>query len=122
MLHAMRVLLLLAGWLCVALGLVGVFLPLLPTTPFLLLAAACFVRASPRAYARLVADPRLGPYIEQWRRERTIPLRAKRRAYVLVIATFALSIALVDVTWIRIALALLALGLLAFLRGLRTGS
>ena len=116
----MRVVLLLAGWLCLLLGVIGVFLPLLPTTPFLLLAAACFVRSSPRMHARLMAHPRLGPFLERWRRERTIPRAAKRRAYVLVCACFALSIALVDDTVVRVVLALLGLGLLLFLSRLRT--
>jgi uncharacterized membrane protein YbaN (DUF454 family) len=110
-----------AGWLCMVLGLVGVFLPLLPTTPFLLLAAACFVRASPAMHARLLAHPRLGPYLEQWRRERSIPLAAKRRAYVLVSACFALSIALVGGIGPRIALGVLWLALIVFLACLRTG-
>ncbi len=104
------------------LGLVGVFLPLLPTTPFLLLATACFVRSSPGMYARLLAHPRLGPFLEQWRRERSIPRAAKRRAYLLVSACFALSIALVDDSAARIALGLLGLGLLLFLSRLRTGT
>ena len=86
-----------------------------------LLAAACFLRSSPRMHARLMAHPRLGPFLEQWRRERSIPRAAKRRAYVLVSACFALSIALVDVTAVRIGLALLGLGLLVFLSRLRTG-
>lgn len=103
-----------------ALGLVGVFLPLLPTTPFLLLAAACFLRSSPRMHARLMAHPQLGPYIEQWRRERSIPLRAKRRAYALVSVCFLLSIVLADALGVRVALGALWLALMIFLRSLRT--
>lgn len=118
----MRTALLVTGWLCMLLGLAGVFLPLLPTTPFLLLAAACFLRSSPGMHARLMAHPRLGPFLEQWRRERSIPLAAKRRAYVLVCACFALSIALADGLTLRLALALLGLGLLVFLSRLRTGT
>jgi uncharacterized protein len=116
----MRIVLLVAGWLAMALGLAGVFLPLLPTTPFLLLAAACFLRSSPRLHAKLMAHPRLGPFLEQWRRERSIPRAAKRRAYVLVLACFALSIALVDPAALKVLLAVLGLGLLLFLRSLRT--
>lgn len=102
------------------LGLIGVFLPLLPTTPFLLLATACFVRSSPRMHARLLAHPRLGPFLEQWRRERTIPRVAKRRAYLLVSACFVLSIAVADGLTIRLVLGALGLGLLLFLSRLRT--
>lgn len=115
-----RLVLLLAGWLCMVLGLVGVFLPMLPTTPFLLLAAACFVRGSPAMHARLMGHPRLGPYLEQWQRERSIPRAAKRRAYLLVSVCFALSIALLDGLGPRLALAGLWLALMLFLRSLRT--
>jgi uncharacterized membrane protein YbaN (DUF454 family) len=118
----MRIVLLVAGWICMALGLAGVFLPLLPATPFLLLAAACFLRASPRMHARLMAHPRLGPLLERWQRERSVPLAAKRRAYVLVIVSFTISILLVDGLLVRSLLAGLGLGLLVFLRCLRTSA
>lgn len=118
----LRWLLLAAGWLALVLGFVGVFLPLLPTTPFLLLAAACFVRSSPRLHARMLAHPRLGPFLEQWRRERSIPRAAKVRAYVLVVACFTLSIVLAEALAVRLALGALGLGLLVFLARLRTGA
>jgi hypothetical protein len=105
-----------------ALGLVGVFLPLLPTTPFLLLAGACFVRSSPRLHARLLAHPRLGPYLERWQKDRSIPRAAKHRAYVLVCGCFALSIVLVDGLGVRLALGALGVGLLVFLGRLRTSA
>lgn len=73
----MRHLLVLLGGLSLALGVAGIFLPLLPTTPFLLLTAALWVRSSPRLYAWLLARPRLGAYIRQYRENRAIPLRAK---------------------------------------------
>jgi hypothetical protein len=120
--EAMRIALRIAGGLSIALGLVGVFVPLLPTTPFLLLAAACFARSSPKMHARLLAHPRLGPFLESWRRERSIPRAAKRRAYLLVCACFALSIALVGGAGARLALALLGLALLLFLFRLPTGA
>lgn len=74
---------------CVAfvLGIVGIFVPLLPTTPFLLLAAALWVRSSPRLYAWLLAHPRLGPYIRNFREKRAIPLRAKIVSVTLLWAT-----------------------------------
>jgi uncharacterized membrane protein YbaN (DUF454 family) len=115
-----RGLLIAAGGLCTALGLVGAFLPILPTTPFLLLASACFARSSPRFHRRLLASPVFGPYLTQWRRERTIPPEAKRKAYGLVVVTFGLSIHLVDRAGLRVLLALLGLALLAFLAWLPT--
>jgi hypothetical protein len=59
---ALRMVLLVIGWLSVVLGVIGIFVPVLPTTPFLLLAAACFVRSSRRFYLWLVEHPRLGPW------------------------------------------------------------
>ncbi|MEZ5751853.1 MAG: YbaN family protein [Paracoccaceae bacterium] len=81
-----------AGGVALVLGIVGVFLPLLPTTPFLLLAAFCFARSSPKVEMWLVEHPRLGPPIRDWRREGAIAPRAKALALGMIGATFALSL------------------------------
>lgn len=65
------------GCLSFVLGVVGIFVPLLPTTPFLLLSAALWVRSSPRLYDWLLAHPCLGGYVRNFRENRAIPLRAK---------------------------------------------
>ena len=65
------------GLVAVGLGLMGMFLPLLPTTPFLLLAAALFFRSSPRLYAWLLGHRTLGPYIRNFREHKAIPLHTK---------------------------------------------
>lgn len=108
------------GFAFVALGAAGAFLPVLPTTPFLLLAAACFVRSSPRFHARLLANRTFGPYLRQWQEDRTVPLHAKRKAYTVVVLTFALSIYFVDATWLRLTLVAIGGALLLFLRWLPT--
>ena len=65
------------AWLGVALGVIGIFLPVLPTTPFLLLAAACFARSSPRFYHWLVDHPRIGPWIRDYLQGNGIPFKGK---------------------------------------------
>jgi uncharacterized membrane protein YbaN (DUF454 family) len=72
------------GLTFVGLGAVGVVVPGLPTTPFLLLAAACFARGSARLERWLLADPLFGPLIKEFRENRAVPLRAKALALVLM--------------------------------------
>lgn len=84
----------LAGWTALALGFIGVVTPLLPTTPFILLAAFCFARSSPRLHSWLTRHPTFGPMIENWARHGAIPRRAKRLALIMMGAAFALSLAL----------------------------
>jgi uncharacterized membrane protein YbaN (DUF454 family) len=78
------VLWLLAGWLALFTGIVGIFLPLLPTTPFVLLAAFCFSRGSERWEAWMLNHPRFGPMVRDWREYRAVPLRAKQFATVMM--------------------------------------
>jgi uncharacterized membrane protein YbaN (DUF454 family) len=80
----LRPLLLLTGWLAVALGLLGIVLPLLPTTPFALLAAACLTRSSPRGHRWLLATRLLGPALADWQAGRGVPLRARLVALALL--------------------------------------
>jgi len=111
-----RALLKVAGALCVALGIVGVFVPIMPTTPFLLVAAACFARASPTLYRRLVASPRFGPLILEWRRHRSIPWRTKLFAMALMAISLSFSIVLfVRPAWLQVLVAIGGMGLLIFM-------
>ena len=87
-----RVLLVAAGTVCVALGILGLFVPVLPTTPFLLLAAACYARASNRFYNWLLNNRTFGPTIREWRRYRSIPYRTKLTAIGLMAVTLTSSI------------------------------
>ncbi|WP_372873569.1 YbaN family protein [Pseudomonas sp.] len=96
-----RCALLTLGWLCVALGVIGIFLPVLPTTPFLLLAAACFVRSSRRFYLWLVLHPRLGPWVRDYLEGQGIPLKAKVYSIALMWFSIALSCYLVPLFWAR---------------------
>ncbi|EAT13152.1 DUF454 domain-containing protein [Bermanella marisrubri] len=98
------------GWISVVLGVVGIFLPLLPTTPFLLLAAACFVRSSPRFYNWLVQHPKLGNYIIHYLEGNGIPLRGKIMAITMIWVTMGISIIwVVPVWWVKWVLAAIGL-------------
>lgn len=90
--RAARPLLLAAGWVALALGVIGIVVPLLPTTPFLLLAGACFARSSRRAHAWLVSNRWFGPPLRQWEATRTVTPRIKRRALLFSSAAFLASI------------------------------
>jgi len=81
-----RALWLLAGGCSLLSGIVGIFLPLLPTTPLVLLAAFCFSRGSLRCETWLLQHPRFGPMIQEWRAHRAIPLRAKQLATLMMSA------------------------------------
>nr|WP_272888323.1 YbaN family protein [Stutzerimonas stutzeri] len=96
-----RYLLLGTGWLSVALGVVGIFLPVLPTTPFLLLAAACFVRSSRRFYDWLVMHPRLGPWFRDYLEGNGVPLKGKVYSIIAMWLSIALSCWLVPMPWAR---------------------
>lgn len=73
------------GVVAMSLGFVGIFLPLLPTTPFLLLAALCFARSSPALHDWLIHHPRLGPPITDWRAHRAISRKAKIAAAAMLV-------------------------------------
>ena len=90
----MRVLWLLAGLLALLLGVAGIVLPLLPTVPFLLLAAWCFARSSERLHLWLINHQRLGPPIRDWQQRGAISTGAKRMASISMLAVFVLSVML----------------------------
>jgi len=90
----MRYLWAILGLLCLLLGMVGVVLPLLPTVPFLLLAAFLFARSSERLHNWLLSHPRLGPPIEDWQSRGAINPSAKRLATVSIVVVFGVSLAL----------------------------
>ena len=81
-----------AGFACLLLGVIGAFLPVLPTTPFVLLAAACFSRSSERFERWLLDHPRWGPIIADGRATRAVPLRAKQAATLMMAVSVVVSL------------------------------
>lgn len=87
-----RYLLICLGWLFVILGVIGAVLPLLPTTPFLILALGCFAESSPRFHKMLLDNKWFGPPLAQWEQSKTIRRKIKHKVMILIIATFGISI------------------------------
>lgn len=104
---AKKALLIAAGSVCLALAVLGVFLPLLPTTPFLLLASACYVRSSERLHGWLMGNRLLGGYIRNFQERRGIPLRAKVLTVALLWVPLAYSIYRLDALWLELLLMLM---------------
>lgn len=88
----LRVILIVLGTISFVLGIVGIVVPVLPTTPFLLLSAACYARASVRFYNWLMNNRIFGQYIRDYRIHKSIPLRAKIVAVLLIVLTMGSSI------------------------------
>ncbi len=87
------------GWICVVLGVIGIFLPLLPTTPFILLAAWCFAKSSPRFHHWLISHPKLGPIIHTWQSGEGISRGLRNRVLAVMWASMLLSMWIVGKWW-----------------------
>jgi len=112
----LRTILLISGFACVALGIAGIILPLLPTTPFMLLAAACFARSSARFHAWLLAHPLFGATVREWEEHRSVRRRTKWIAILTMAITLGVSIVFfVPYRPVQFALALFGLVLAVYL-------
>lgn len=96
------------GWVFVVLGAIGAVLPLLPTTPFLILALACFAENSPRFHSMLLNHKWFGPPLQQWEKSHTIRPSVKKKVYLMILLTFGISI---SVLWGRAWLQLMLVGI-----------
>lgn len=96
------------GWVFVVLGAIGAVLPLLPTTPFLILALACFAENSPRFHSMLLNHKWFGPPLQQWEKNHTIRPSVKKKVYLMILLTFGISI---SVLWGRAWLQLMLVGI-----------
>jgi uncharacterized membrane protein YbaN (DUF454 family) len=82
------------GWFFVVLAIIGTLLPILPTTPFLILALAIFSKSSPRFHKMLLDNKWFGPSLKQWENNKTLSRKTKYKATILIVVTFAISILL----------------------------
>lgn len=94
-----RLLRLALGWMCVGVGFAGVVIPVLPTTPFLIVAVWAFSTSSRKFHDWLLNDRRFGPIIRAWRAHRVIPVRAKAAALGSMVASLSYVSVFVAETW-----------------------
>ncbi|HFQ5378163.1 TPA: YbaN family protein [Vibrio vulnificus] len=104
MIHIRRLFLNIVGGLSLCLGIAGIVLPLLPTTPFILLASACFLRSSPRFHHWLHSHKTFGPVLDNWQQNRAVTRRVKQRAILFILLSFSVSIWIAPLMWLKIAL------------------
>jgi uncharacterized membrane protein YbaN (DUF454 family) len=114
--------LLICGTLSLGLGLLGVFVPLLPTTCFLLLAAWCYARSSQRLYDRLLNARLVGPYLTRYRDSRVIPPGVKIAALVMMWITIGYAVFTYPNVWVRLTLLAIAIGVTIHLQKLPKAS
>lgn len=115
-----RALFTVVGTVCVALGVVGIFLPLLPTTPFLLLAAACYARGSRRLHDWLLGHRRFGPLVRAFQGGGGLPWRAKAYTLALMWPSVLLSAYLTGTLYAAVTLGAIATGVTVYLLRLPT--
>ena len=116
-----RPLLIVAGTLLVGLGIIGIFMPVLPTTPFLLLAAACYARSSQRFYHWLLNNKWFGNYIKNYVQKKGVPLKVKILAITWLWITIGFSVVFaVEVFLVRLILIVTAIGVSIHIICLRT--
>jgi uncharacterized protein len=113
-----RWLIVLLGLFFVGLAAAGVFLPVLPTTPFLILASACFVRSSPRLNAWLLRSRLFGPMLRHWQEHRCVQRRVKYAAAGVLLLAVSLSawIGQLSWPWMTLLVVLALIGLMVVLR------
>jgi uncharacterized membrane protein YbaN (DUF454 family) len=117
----LRILLVIAGTFFVGLGIVGIFVPVLPTTPFLLLAAACYARSSQKFYGWLLNNKLFGSYIRNYLERKGISLRVKVVTLTLLWITIGSSVAFVVETLVlKLILVIIAIGVSIHILSVRT--
>ena len=109
------------GFICVALGVLGIFLPVLPTTPFLLLAAWLFAKSSDKLYNKLLENKYVGNYIKNFREHRSIPMLTKIFAISMIWISIGISVVFaVKILWVKIVLISIATIVTAYILSFKT--
>ena len=104
------------GLICMALGFLGVFLPILPTTPFMILAAFCFSKSSERLHNWLLERPHIGKLILDWQNDGVIRKKAKVASTLVIVPLFSYTLIFVQVSiFVKVLLVLIGLGVLCFI-------
>ena len=116
-----RLVLIITGWLFVALGFIGVFLPVMPTTIFLIIAAACFARSSEKFYNWLLSNKYFGKFIRDYREKKGMPLRAKIIAITMlnIVIGYSAFVA-IDTLWVKILLIVIAVSVTSYILSIKT--
>ena len=116
----MKLLLVVLGFISLSLGVLGIFLPVLPTTPFLLLSAFLFARSSTKLYSWLLFHRHFGPYIKDFLEHKSIPLHVKIISISMLWVSILLSVYFVEILFVRILLVLIAIGVTLHILSFKT--
>ena len=115
-----KYLLITAGWISFVLGVVGIVLPLLPTTPFMLLAAACFANSSPRFHDWLMNHKYFGPIIHNFKSGKGIPKKVRNNTIILIWLMMGISILVISKLWSTLLLVTIGVSVSIYLLRLPT--
>ncbi|MGO3346078.1 MAG: YbaN family protein [Marinomonas sp.] len=117
-----RIFLIILGWFSLITGIIGIFLPLLPTTPLVLLAAWCFSKSSVRFHNWLIEHKFFGPIISDWQSSDGIPKRTRNRAILFMWFGMGISIIIVGRFWATLSLVIIGLSVSTYLLRMPTRS
>ncbi|MCI0490379.1 MAG: YbaN family protein [Blastocatellia bacterium] len=115
-----RIVLNVLGTVFVLIGILGIILPLLPATPFFLLASACYVRGSKRLYGWLMNNNHIGPYIKNFKEHRAMPLRAKIVTIAILWVSLIISIYRIEIVILQPVLIIVGIGVTILILRIRT--
>lgn len=115
-----KILLLTIGFIALILGFIGMFLPILPTTPFALLAAACFARSSEKLHHWLVNTRHFGDFIRHYNEGTGVPKATKIRAIVFLWIALIISMFLIQLLWVRLLLVVVGIAVTTHISLIRT--